>query len=128
MKDTVIFHLARYSPPGTTPSSRIAHSDTVYERIRRGEKTSEWRDFNPYWQKRLLLCYDLKALSRKPIECTGDLRVHKAWFVQGYPKGNMPRIEAQITGLIYHPAWHQFEIQFKRTREVRIDGVECFWR
>jgi hypothetical protein len=98
--------------------SDMADSRTLYEKIRTGTKTSEWRNFSPYWQKMLLYCENLKALSERPIDCTKDLRVHKAWFVQGYPKGNLPRLEADIVRLTYYPQGSQFEISFVNVNEI----------
>jgi hypothetical protein len=90
----------------------------LWSEILSGRKTSEWRDFSKYWQERLLLCHDLKALSNRSIDYTKDLKVHRAWFVVAYPKGSLPRLEAEITGLVYHPDTSQLEIKFTNAKEV----------
>ena len=82
----------------------------LYEEIKSGRKTSEWRDASPYWLRRLLtnrltkegLKYVLQVRGYNPQELTTLLKVHRAWFTVGYPKGNIPRLEADITALIYH--------------------------
>ena len=117
--DKIIFNLKRFwllpADYHTGETSKIVN---LYEEIKAGRKTSEWRNFSPYWQRRLLFCSGLKALSKKPIDCTKDLKSSKAWFVVGYPKGNLPRLEADIVGLIYHPQSEQFEIKFANVREI----------
>ncbi len=107
LSDVVIFHLKRFW-----------EGRDLWLDLMRGDKTSEWRTFSQYWQERLLLCEDLEALSNNPIDCTRDLRVHKAWFVVGYPKNNLPRIEADIIGLIFHPAPAQFEVKIANAKVV----------
>lgn len=133
MTDRIIFHLARYFPPRTMLASDMAHPETLYGQIRNGRKTSEWRDCSgsQYWLDRLLSHWKgnlREIVSLKPIDCTTDLKVHKAWFVQAYPKENMPRLEANILALFYHPASMQLEIRFKVTSEVTTKGIKCFWR
>jgi hypothetical protein len=107
VNDTVVFHLKRFW-----------EGKDLWWEITRRRKTSEWRTFSTHWQERLLLCENLKALSNEPIDCTKDLKVHKAWFVVGYPKNNLPRIEADIIGLTYHPAPAQFEIKIANAKEI----------
>lgn len=120
MQDTVIFHLARFAP--LTPIRPYPHCVKIlYEEIRLGNKTSEWRELGKrgYWLRRLCmkgLSINLNATEK--LDLTLQLKVRKAWFVQGYPKNNLPRIEADITGLVYHPETLQLEIQFKVVREV----------
>jgi hypothetical protein len=125
MKNTVIFHLSKQYPPLTPIRPYLHCAETLYGQIKNGKKTNEWRDFSKYWQQRLLLRQILKYPSRQPIDCTKDLKVHRAWFVEGYPKDNLPRLEADIVGLIYHPEikWfpahpQQFEIQVANVREL----------
>lgn len=73
----------------------------LYEEIKAGRKTSEWRDHKVYWDNILI---------KKPS---------KAWFVVGYPKNNLlPRLEADIVKIILHEDSHQFEIQFTNVKEV----------
>lgn len=126
MKDIVIFHLAKYFPPRTMKPCDMAHPETLYEQIRSGKKTSEWRDFSIYWLQRL---FDWKALDKKvaisvndslPLTLTNFLKVHRTWFVEGYPKGSLPRLEADITGLLYHPSSSQLEIKFTHAKELTV--------
>lgn len=109
----VIFHLARHFPQSSSLEK------TLYQQIKEGLKTSEWRDTTAYWIQRLLIGSDYKFYSKKTIDLSRDLKVHTAWFVEGYPKGNVPRLEAEIIGLFYHPDSNQFEIQFKEPEEVK---------
>lgn len=105
MKDIVIFHLAKYAP--LTPVRPYLHcAETLYEQIRKGDKTSEWRDFSKYWIQRL--CWKQRAKNGKfgsinlfingdqPQDLTFFLKVHKAWFVEGYPKGRLMMDLAKI--------------------------------
>jgi len=127
MKDIVIFHLAKYAP--LTPVRPYLHcAETLYEQIKSGKKTSEWRVLTLHWAKRLLDTSVLNIAFRmgdKPHDLTRYLKVHKAWFVEGYPKNNLPRLEAEITGLVYHPEkkgfpahTQQIEIKFTNVKEV----------
>jgi hypothetical protein len=84
MKDVVIFHL-----------KRVWDGHDLWKEILLGEKTSEWRNASPFW---------VKYFNRH--------QPRRAWFVVGYPKGNMPRIEADIVE-IGRPNREQFEIKFK---------------
>lgn len=131
MKDVVIFHLAKYFPPRTMKPYHMADPRTLYEKIKDGSKTSEWRDLSKYWVKRL--CVEGKSLDGKTLVRTADffiggdkpqdlkefLKVHRAWFVESYPKDSLPRLEAEITGLVYHPSDSQLEIKFTNVKEVK---------
>jgi hypothetical protein len=103
----------------------------LYDEIKSGRKTSEWRDFKPFWIKRLLkktedISHIVKGFGvSDTIELTGGLRVGRAWFVEGFPKNSLPRLEAIITDLLYHNTGHllnndtgQFEIKFKDVIEI----------
>jgi hypothetical protein len=57
-------------------------------------------------------------VSQPPIDVTRFLKVKQAIFVIGYPKGNLPRIEADILSLLYYNVANQFEIVIKNPREV----------
>ena len=117
--DKIIFNLKRHwLNPANYRTGETSKIVDLYEEIKAGRKTSEWRNFSSYWQRRLLLCSGLKALSKKPIDCTEDLKASKAWFVVGYPKNNLPRLETDIVELIYHPKSEQFEIKFANVQEV----------
>ncbi len=84
----------------------------LYEEIKSGRKTIEYRDCTRFWGKRLCgwVIYGTQEL-------TSILKVHRAWFVVGYPKNNLPRLEADIIGLRCNGAM-QFEIKFANVREV----------
>jgi hypothetical protein len=117
MKDVVIFHL-----------KRIWEGKDLWEEIKKGRKRSEWRDLSPYWIKRL--CHEVSLPDGKkvsislwingtvPMDLTKYLKVHRAWFVEGYPKNSLPRLEADITGLVYHSSGSQLEIKFTNVQEV----------
>jgi len=91
----------------------------LYQEIKDGRKTNEWRDASEYWSR------ILAGEPRSTFDMYGYGDAHKftpepseAWFVVGYPKGNLPRLEADITALIFHRNSDQFEIQFDNVREV----------
>jgi hypothetical protein len=93
----------------------------LYAEIKAGRKTSEWRDFSDYW------CRILTGMPKERLESTvalvGDnltelLKVKKAWFVVGYPKNNLPRLEADITDLLLSRDSDQFEIRIANVTEV----------
>lgn len=108
MKDVVIFHL-----------KRIWEGKDLWEEIKQGRKTSEWREATSYWFKRLLIKGAEPMASPYEIDYHRRFwKVHKAWFVGGYPKANLPRLEAEITGLVYHPDSSQLEIKFTNVKEV----------
>lgn len=90
MKDRVIFRLKR----------RGYGWDDIYEAIKIGEKTSEWRDASDHWKKQL---------TPTPKH---------AWFTVGYPKNNLPRLEADITEIVYHSDTNQYEIKVVNVTEI----------
>lgn len=106
----IIFRLKRLwtMPDGTTVD--------LYREILEGRKTSEFRDCTEYWEDRLY--------KKKMIDETLHLtpKVDRAWFVVGFPKGNLPRIEADITDIIIlkddDGFAEQYEIQFTNVKEV----------
>jgi len=69
--------------------------DNIYEAVKSGEKTSEWRALTPYWEKRL---------EKTPAPT-------RALFTLGFPKRNLPRLEADIEAIIRHEDLGQYEIQ-----------------
>jgi hypothetical protein len=73
----------------------------IYEEIKAGRKTSQWRDASDYWLKRLV----------PPTP-------RKAWFTVGYPLNNLPRLEADIIKVIYHANTEQLEIKIGNVKEV----------
>jgi len=106
---------------------------TLYRQIRTGIKISEWREAKHYWFTRLCkeaikLQKDLKdiVVGHKQqglelpsyIDLTDKLKVHRAWFTEGNPKRNVPRLETSITGLFFHPKSNQLEIKIADVVEV----------
>jgi hypothetical protein len=93
----------------------------LYEDIKAGRKTSEWRDLSNYW------CQLLTGMPKEKLESTvalvGDnltelLKVKKAWFVVGYPKNNLPRLEVDIVDLLLSRDSDQFEIRIANVVEM----------
>ncbi len=74
----------------------------LYPMILSGEKTSEWRDIKPHWTKQL---------EKTPTPT-------RAFFTVGFPKGNLPRLEADIVAIIKHEDTGQYEIQVENVTEV----------
>jgi len=119
MSDRVIFNLKRlWKIDGKTVN--------LYNEIKSGRKTSEWRDAKHFMLRRLLTNRLTKEGLEKVLEVrktrlqdlTKLLKVHKVWFVVGYPEGTLPRLEADITALFYHPETSQLEIKFTNVREI----------
>jgi len=124
MKNRVIFRLKRF----WEINGKIVD---LYEKIKSGEKTSEWRNASRYWFN-LLIDYNKMSKSGmiynpdfnnwdtklRSINLTKYLKVNRAWFTVGFPKNNLPRLEADITGLVYHPSTAQLEIQFTNVIEI----------
>jgi len=94
----VIFNLSRFWPLGAPREQQIE----PYAEIESGRKNIEWRENNEFWRKRLL--------SSNPPS--------RAWFVVGYPKGNLPRLEATIVDIVPHEALGKIEIRFANIEEV----------
>jgi len=112
LSDTVIFHLKRlWQVDGRTVD--------LYKEIKDGRKTSEWRDASEYWCRILtgepMSTFDM--FSGDILDLSGFLEPTWAWFVVGYPKGNLPRLEADITGLFLHRTSCQFETKFGNVSE-----------
>lgn len=128
MADKVIFHLAKHFPPlnpAWAGSHELPEPETLYEQIKSGKKRSEWRDFSKYWLYRLckptnpnVLILYINVNGTSPQDISSWLKVHRAWLVQGYPKGSLPRLEAAITGLVFHPNSSQLETKFNNVKEV----------
>jgi hypothetical protein len=121
----IIFHLSKQYPPLTPVHPYLHCAETLYEQIKKGKKTSEWRDFNKYWLYRLckptnpnVLILFINDNGTEPQNITPWLKVHKVWFVQGYPKDTLPRLEADITALLFHSKSTQLEIQFTNVKET----------
>ena len=107
MDGLVVFHLKRFW-----------EGRDLWEEIKAGRKTSEWRDATEYWSMRLVgePMSTLDTFGSRDIEL--DPLPEEAWFVVGYPKRNLPRLEAKIEKVIYHPNETQFEIQFSNVVAV----------
>lgn len=95
--DRVIFNLKSFWPPDAPRNQQVR----LYEEIKAGRKTCEYRDNKPYWRQRLL----------------GKRRPTKAWFVEGYPKGSLPRLETDITRIKVNETSGKIEIYFANVKE-----------
>jgi hypothetical protein len=143
MKDYVLFHLAKFAP--LAPVRPYVYCDeTLYDQIKSGKKTVEYREVTRPWLR--LLCndafwrvYNERILAASPLfkDLTEFLRVHRARFVYKYPKDSVPRLEADITGLSYDPVYTRLQIHVANVREVVakicglpvvIDEKEPNWR
>jgi len=94
MDKKVFFHLSR--------RLRILGKDfDPYESIRCGRKTVEYRSNSRFWR--------LHLIQAKPT---------KAWFVVGYPKDNLPRLEADITRIVRRHSTNQIEVHFEHVVEI----------
>lgn len=93
----LVFHLKRFWPDEKDPQ-RV----DLYEEIKSGRKTSEWRDHTPYWTNRLNIALTFPIIA----------------FVVGYPKGNLPRLEATLLRITLHSETNQYEIRFGNVVEV----------
>ena len=117
--DRVIFHLRKHFNQEEinlfpTSAKRLSQ-ESIFSHLLYGYKDTEYRDGTKYWFKRLTKYLDPDQTnfdlffprwggdkgSKHVADLTGSLVVHKAWFVEGYPKNNLPRLEAKITGLWY---------------------------
>ena len=85
----------------------------LYEEIKVGRKTIEYRYCTHFWIKRLIGSNN----SYDPQDLTAYLKVNRAWFVVGYPKRNLPRLEADIVSLRCNNAM-LLEIKFANVQEV----------
>ena len=102
-RPVIIFHLKRFWE-GQAGSRYIKDLD-LYEEIKAGRKTSEFRDGTEYWKKRLL-----------------NAAGKRAWFVVGYPKGNLPHLEANIIKVVLDLEAEQVEVKFEDVVEVHTHG------
>ena len=107
LNNLIIFHLKKFWD-----------GKDLWEEIKSGRKTIEWREAKSYWIRRLLGYETLAQTSQKIVNFTKGLIVHKAWFVIGYPKNNLPRLEADVIGLIYYHDTKQFGIKIANVKEV----------
>jgi hypothetical protein len=107
MKGIAIFHL-----------KRIWEGRDLYEEIKQGKKTSEFRDMTHYWIKHLCERANWSVDTGEAQDISKFLKVHRAWFVVGYPKGLLPRLEADIIELLCDSLAMQLEIKFANVKEV----------
>ena len=110
--------------------------DDIYEAIKKGEKTSEWRDGSEHWKRRLLTApsplvrysgqeslqhaFEIENRS-KPFFLMDFADYHwkhkKARFVVGYTK--RPMLLADVTTIMYHSKTNQFEIRIENVIELK---------
>ena len=109
--------------------------DDIYEALKTGQKTSEYRPGSRFWVSRLLTESGIKNLSRaheihslppehpdateKPYFLMDfpeyQWKHKKARFVIGYTK--YPRLLADITNILYKSETNQFEIRIRNVVE-----------
>jgi len=111
MDEKVVFHL-----------KRMWEGRDLWEEIKSGRKTSEWREASDYWIKRLINVPVKRVIELANLE-RGDVlkftpKVKRAWFVVGYPKYCFPRLEADIAKVVLHKDTQQLEIEIENVSEV----------
>ena len=98
----------------------------LYEAIKTGRKTSEYRDATMYWAKRLLSEKGLRRYREiaKPYDATytfttyrDELRHTEATFRVGYTRG--PTLHATIKEIHWKPIEGQFEVRVENVREAQ---------
>ena len=119
-------------PSYTNPRKPV----NLYGQLKNGTKPSEWRTCKLYWLRRL--CKDAKEVQKEikditrsykqrglglpqPMDLTDRLKVHKAWFFEGYASGelaSLPHLETEIVGLWYHQEKKALEIKIANAVEV----------
>ena len=119
----VHFVLARYLPG-------FEEYGDLYEAIKTGKKTSEYRDATPYWAKRLLNNQGLQEYNQI-LENNKDnhiptcvryrfdlseLKHTEATFRVGYTQG--PTLHATIREIHWKPTEEQFEVCIEDVRET----------
>ena len=94
----------------------------LYEAIKTGRKTSEYRDATPYWATRLLNEKGLRHYN-SIVGCfhwtfpSWQLKHTEATFRVGYTKG--PTLHATILNVTWHVREKQFEIRIKNVTEAQ---------
>lgn len=100
--------------------------DDLYEALKRGEKTSEWRDGSDHWKRRLLTGDGIRNLERaheikksKPFFLMAfpdyQWKYRRARFVVGYTK--RPMLTADVKAIMYNSKTNQFEVQIENVEE-----------
>lgn len=109
----VVFRLKRFWVVG-------GKTVDLYQEIKEGRKTIEYRKATFYWFKRLVKgVIPFKTLLGKlPVDLTNRLLIRKAWFTVGYPENNLPRLETDITRLVLDPVNKQLQIHIGNVEEV----------
>ena len=91
----------------------------LYEAIKTGRKTVEYRDATSHWEVRLLSpkgrLFKQFYRGRNLNFRGGHLKHDKAVFVVGYTK--YPRLVADITKIVYNYDGDQFEVHIANVRE-----------
>lgn len=95
--------------------------EDIYEALKKGKKTSEWRDATDFWAKRLLNESGLQRF-KEVVGFTYHFypfmwKHKRARFVVGYT--SYPRLLADIEEIIYHSDTKQFEIRIENVIEVK---------
>ena len=106
--------------------------DDIYEAIKTGEKTSEWRDGSKYWISRLLTppSPSVRYSGQETLQHAHEIgrpsflmdfadyhwKHKKARFVVGYTK--TPMLIADVKAIIYYSKKNQFEIRIENVKEV----------
>ena len=98
----------------------------LYKEIKEGRKTGEWRNASHYWLSILFKGWEVREMLHsdtvkgfnKPVDVTEYLKVKRAWLLVGFPKGNVPRLEADITQALYYPSSWQFLTKFNNVTEI----------
>ena len=112
-RPVVIIHLQRFFDSDLHPELKGLD---LWEEIKSGRNKSEWREGSPYWLNRLFSGkWRFSKLTPKPIL--------RAWFVIGYPRGNIPRLEATVTDVVYWGDSDQIETRFKDVIEVSLNRI-----
>jgi len=102
--------------------------DDLYEALKTGEKTSEWRDGSDHWKRRLLTppgrqslqwAHEIKEPS-KPFFLLPfppyQWKHKRARFVVGYTK--RPMLTADVKAIMYHSKTNQFEVRIANVEEI----------
>jgi len=101
----------------------------LYQEIKTGKKTVEYRKVSEHWKSRLLndVRFPLRVVGTKGalIDLTDKLKARKAWFMVGFKKNCLPRLEARITKLLLDPRAGVFHVHVdnvvEKKGEVRND-------
>ena len=101
----------------------------LYEAIKSGRKTVEYRDATPHWWSRLI---EARARTlgqwykgRNIVFHGNQLKHDKAVFVVGYTK--YPKLEADITKIVFNYQTNKLETHLENVREnpCKFRQLEC---